>query len=384
MSTRGDDSGFGDETDGPTAAFRRLLKDAGEDQQARSDALTVLVQRTVFVATWPVDPDSGIRTLTSSSGDTAMPVFSKLDVLKEAALRFGWTNPDGSLSWRELGAREALRRAMARGVQFVVVDIGCEHSLEFARTEFEPMIALPPRRESVAPFAANSKGSSTANDAARRSSRPPALADLAESGERPRSGIPPARSVTPSPAVVKPAIASSVSSGALKAAPVPGGAQAFASERYASAPPRSPSANNTPAQKRPSAPPGRKRSLTPDPARLTGPLVDIAGMAFRSLDTPIHDDTLDAIADALRRFPEVEWASAVVGDKDGNSQVVIVLRVEPAYRARLPEVNRFVRLAAEDAGQTAGVAVVDDPKQMRAARDQGVVFYPWKKKVRTS
>jgi len=383
MSTRGDDSGFGDETDGPTAAFRRLLKDAGGDQQARTDALTVLVQRTVFVATWPVDPDSGIRTLTSSSGDTAMPVFSKLDVLKEAALRFGWTNPDGSLSWRELGAREALRRAMARGVQFVVVDIGCEHSLEFARTEFEPMIALPPRRESVAPFAMSGKASSTATDAAKRSSRPPARLNLSDSGERPRSAHPPARSVTPSPGV-KPAIASSVSSGALKAAPVPRGAQAFASERYASAPPRSPSSNNTPAQKRPSAPPGRKRSLTPDPARLTGPLADITGMEFRSLDTPIHDDTLDAIADALRRFPEVEWAAAVAGDNDGKRQVIVVLRVEPAYRARLPEVNRFVRLAAEDAGQTVGVAVVDDPKQMRAARDRGVVFYPWKKKVRSS
>lgn len=379
MSTRGDDSGFGDETDGPTAAFRRLLKDAGDDQRARTDALTVLMQRTVFVATWPVDPDAGIRTLTSSSGDTAMPVFSKLDVLKEAALRFGWTNPDGSLSWRELGAREALRRAMARGVQFVVIDIGCEHSLEFARAEFEPVIATPPRRESVAPFAVGGRASSGAMDAAKRSSRPPALAELTESGERPRSGHPAGRSATNTPAAL-----SGVSSGALKPAPVPSPNPPFASERYASAPPRSPSSNNTPAQKRQSSPPGRKRSVTPDPARLTGPLVDVSGMVFRSLDTPIHDDTLDSIADALRRFPEVEWASAVVGDKDASSQVVIVLRVEPAYRARLPEVNRFVRLAAEDAGQTVGVAVVDDPKQMRAARDLGVVFFPWKKKVRTS
>lgn len=384
MSTRADDSGAGDETDGPTAAFRRLLKEAGDDRQARTDALTVLVQRTVFVATWPVDPDSGIRTLTSSSGDTAIPVFSTVDVLKEAALRFGWTNPDGSLSWRELGAREALRRAMARGVQFVVVDIGCDHSLEFTRAEFEPMIAVPPRRESVAPSAAGGKGSSTANDAAKRSSRPPALAYLSESGERPRSAHPPARSVTPSPGAVKPAMASSVSSGAIKAAPLPGGAQPFASERYASAPPRSPSSDNMPAQKRPSAPPGRKRSLTPDPARLTGPLVDITGMAFSRLDAPISDDVLDTIADALRRFPEVEWASVVMGNKAGHSQVMIVLRVEPAYRARLPEVNRFVRLVGEDAGKTVGVAVADDPKQIRTARELGVVFYPWKKTARPS
>lgn len=83
----GDNRGGGDEFDGPTAAFRRLLKDVAGDERARVDALVALSQRTVFVATWPTDPESGIRTLTSSGGDTAMPIFSGLEVIKEAAQR---------------------------------------------------------------------------------------------------------------------------------------------------------------------------------------------------------------------------------------------------------------------------------------------------------
>lgn len=369
MSTAGG-SDRGDDSDGPTAAFRRLLRDVASDDRARVDALVVLSQRTVYVATWPTDPDSGIRTLTASSGDTAMPIFSSLDVMKEAAQRFGWTNPDGSLSWRELGAREALRRAVTRGVHFVVIDIGSEHSVEFARSEIEPLLATGGRREPTGPFAVSSKVSHALMDAVRKTSRPPpgVVDDNA-----------PSRSVSLKPAPVP----------ALAPAPVPAvhakGDTPFPPERYATAPSRHPSANNTPAQKPPSIlPPGRKRSSTPDPARLTGPMLDPVGMQFRAPTPAPSDEVLDAIADALRRFPEVEWAAATLAEKDGASHPTIVLRVDPTYRTRLPDLNRRVRLAAEDAGSSMNVVVVDDPTQIKTARNSGIVFFPWKKKAKSS
>lgn len=364
----------GDESDGPTAAFRRLLRQVGGDERARVDALVALSQRTVFAATWPTDPESGVRTLTSSGGETAMPVFTGLDILKDAASRFGWNNPDGTLSWRELGAREALRRAVARGVQMVVVDIGTDHAVEFARSEIEPLIAVGGRSDSTGPFAVSNKLSSALMSAVRGTSRPPPISDDGEgSGARPRSDYPGAGKIAilpPDPPM--PSRVPRVSTPPL-------------GSRSASMSARSGSSGNTPAQRRQSEiPPGRARSITPDASRLTGPLADPTGMTFRAPATLPSSDALDQIADAIRRFPEVEWASATTAEKDGATQPMIALRVDPAHRMRLADLNRSVRLASEDAGATMGVVVVDDPIQVKSARQVGVVFFPWKKTAKSS
>ncbi|MEY4578740.1 MAG: hypothetical protein RL701_3443 [Pseudomonadota bacterium] len=126
--------------DQATVAFRRVLSAANAGEQARVDALVALAQRAVFVATWP-GPNEAARTLTNSHGESALPLFTALDVLEPTATRFGWRHPDGSLQFRELGAREALRHALARNVHFVVIDIGSEHSVEFAREELEPLLS---------------------------------------------------------------------------------------------------------------------------------------------------------------------------------------------------------------------------------------------------
>jgi hypothetical protein len=360
----------GDEADGPTAAFRRLLAQVAGDDRARVDALVALSQRTVFAATWPTDPESGIRTLTSSGGETAMPVFTGVDALKAAAVRFGWNNADGTLTSRELGAREALRRAVARGVQLVVVDIGTPHAVEFTRSEIEPLIAVSGRSDATGPFAVSTRLSSALMQAVRATSRPPPFSlDAAASGPRPRSDQPAARlSAAPAPVEVP------------VPAPSPLGS-APSEHRYVSVVPRSGSSSgNLAAQRRPSEfPPSRARSVTPDASRLTGPLADPTGMTFRAPDTSPSADALDQIADAIRRFPEVEWASAVTAIKDGVPHPVIVLRVDTAHRKRLADLNRSVRLASEDAGATMGVVVVDDPTQIKSARSVGVVFFPWKK-----
>jgi len=363
-----------DASDGPTAAFRRLLGQIGSDERARVDALVALAQRTVFAATWPTDPESGIRTLTSSDGSTAMPIFTGLDTLKAAALRYGWNNPDGTLSSRELGAREALRRAVARSVQMVVVDIGSDHAVEFGRNEIEPLIAVGGRSESAGPFAVSNRLSSALMNAVRGTSRPPPVStagpDIDAGPPYCHPGEAKVISLAPDP-VMTPRARSSV-------APLAG-------ESGLSVAPRSESSGTTPAQRRQSEiPPGRARSITPDASRLTGPIADPTGMTFRPPEALPSPDALDQIADAIRRFPEVEWASATSATKDGRTHSMIVLRVDPAHRTRLSDLNRSVRLAAEDAGSPSGVVVVDDPLQIKSARQVGVVFYPWKKAAKSN
>lgn len=168
-----------DSPDGPTVAFRRLLIDAARDEQGRVDALLALSKRTVFAATWPGQQDA-VRTLTNPAGQTAMPFFTGRDTLEEAATEYGWHNADGSLDFREMGARGALRHALSRGVQFMVVDLGSLSMVEFASREVEPVLHIPrdgdgdgERREATGPVALGSEPGMVIREAVRASTNPP-------------------------------------------------------------------------------------------------------------------------------------------------------------------------------------------------------------------
>jgi hypothetical protein len=125
---------------------------AADDDDTRLDVLRVILRRRVLVATWPHSPES-VRTLTNSSGEQAMPLFTGFDVLLEAAHRFGWTSPDGSVSHRELAAADALRGAVANNVHFIVLDISTECAVEFGREEVDEALLAPlsARPESAPP-----------------------------------------------------------------------------------------------------------------------------------------------------------------------------------------------------------------------------------------
>lgn len=210
--------------DQATIAFRRVLAEANTGEQARIDALVVLAQRTVYVATWPGQQTA--RTLTNSHGESALPLFTGLDVLDVTATRFGWRNPDGTLQFRELGAREALRHALARSVHFVVIDLGSEHSVEFAREELEPLVNLQEKRSGTGAFPSNNDPQAALRDAVRRTSTRPPRTPLpaspplmqsrtpAESqpiptlrpplAAKPRSSLPPLAAAPPPPAGAMP------------------------------------------------------------------------------------------------------------------------------------------------------------------------------------
>src|SRR5262249_52377047 len=147
--------------------------------------LMALWQRTVFAATWP-SPNEAPRTLTNSHGESALPIFSGVDTLEIGANRFSWREPDGSLRFREMPAREALRYALARQVHFVVLDVGFEQAVEFALEEFEPLVA---QREPTLPGASASEREAAVRDAVRRSNRPPgSLPPTASAPQRLGSG----------------------------------------------------------------------------------------------------------------------------------------------------------------------------------------------------
>jgi hypothetical protein len=134
--------------DRATAALRHMMRSGGDDASRRR-VLTSLLAFKVMAVTWP-GAAGALRTLTNSSGEQAMPLFTGMDALQASATRFGWANPDGSLSFRELPAREALRSALQNKVHFVVIDLGAEHATEFARVEIERVLKPEPDPAAVA------------------------------------------------------------------------------------------------------------------------------------------------------------------------------------------------------------------------------------------
>lgn len=184
--------------DQATQLLRRVLQSAAGDEQARVDALIALGQRTLFAALWP-GQDKYIRTLTNPAGETAMPLFTGRDVLEASATDLGWREPDGTLSWRELGAREAVRHALARGAHFIVVDLGTPHAIDFKREEMEPLLN---RRATGGPsaqdMALTAAVRSASQPAGHRSSFVPPPPD-AQSEPPPAAEVPPAAPVPAAP-----------------------------------------------------------------------------------------------------------------------------------------------------------------------------------------
>jgi hypothetical protein len=98
---------------------------------------------------------------------------------------------------------------------------------------------------------------------------------------------------------------------------------------------------------------------------------------LRPLETRLEEALLDQIAEALRKFPEVEWACEV---SDGTNVPVIGLRVEPTFLMRVDEIKTAVTGAGESRNTALSVLLLIDPQQMREARAQGSAFFPWRKR----
>ncbi|HEX2678296.1 MAG TPA: SseB family protein [Polyangiales bacterium] len=418
--------------DQATGAFRRVLAEANLSEKARVDALVAFSQRTVLAATWP-GAEQPVRTLTNREGETAMPLFTALDVLDETATRFGWRNPDGSLPMRTLDAREALRHALARGVHFVVVDIGCDHAVEFGRGEIEPLLSLP-AQNAGGPFAATGEPEAAILDAVRRSSRPPGMhahidapfANLKPGAvpqtrphSRPLSQPMPTNIPSPRPRPLSQPLGSAT---LLEGAPRTQSSQNMPAAR----PPSQPLPGARPPSRplsqpmTPAARPGSQQNMAAvmshDQARAQAsslaqarppsvmpPAMDSAeaeGAAERADATGSHptagaeaeadresgeralgagdlpDPLLQAMSQGMRGFPEVEWACVL---NDGSDLPVIGVRVDPSFLNRVAQITDAIFDIGAKSGQEVQVLLLNTPELVKNARKNGKAFYPWKR-----
>lgn len=354
-------------------AFRRLLSDAQGGGQAKVDALVALTQRTIFVGLWPGE-NAGMRTLTSSSGVAALPVFSDHVELEEAARRFAWMMPDGTIPSREVGSREALTHAMAHNL-LVVVDIASPHSIEIDASEITPLISAQARRDSTGPFAASGrlgsslmravKSSQPATEGMRTSTVPipPPSNVPADAIERASRSIPaeaPDRSSKPAPPA------------ATKSAPAPSPATSMKSAPAPIAP-SSPSVQGNPPAPLPM--PARSASV-----QLAAAQVNRSGIQLQHMGAPPSDDLLEQLSNVLRGYPEVEWACLAMVARNGAAAVpTVAIRVDPSFRTRVNDIMVAVREAGAKGHAALDVMLLDDPALIRFARSDGTMFYPWRR-----
>jgi hypothetical protein len=322
-------------SDRASHALRRLLADASAGGQAKVDALVALSQRTLFVPTWRFGEDT-FRTVVSSAGVAALPVWLDFEALEEAARVFGWTLPDGRVPAREVGARAAMSHALANNL-LLIVEMGSDHALEIDGEEMRPLLTPQARRESVGPFAAAGRTASSLLQAVKAPTPP--------GGTRPPSVRPPPGYV-PAGDAVSPAVPS--------APAVP--------------PPAAPAG----------AGPATAAGAAPAASATFGG--SSGGVSIGPLGSAPADTLLDALSAALRAYPEVEWAMlASVARGPAAAVPAVAMRLNPAFRTRIDEVVGAVRRAAAAQGAALDVLLLDDPQLMRSARAAGAPFYPWRR-----
>lgn len=343
MVANGDDRVTNGGEDRALEAFRRLLADANQGGQAKVDALLALAQRTVWVAIWGAAQE-GFRTLTNSQGRTALPIFSSVDLLEEAGVRYGWAGPDGSAPGREVGARQALRHCIAHNLHYVVVDIGSPHEIEIERGEIEPLMTPEARRDStVGPYAGVGRVSSSMMKAVKATPPPGSL---------------PAHRPTPPPGTLK--------------APVTEAAR------------RPPPAAQPPGARPPGRPASEPRITATTADATAGPPAATFGsgssVTLGPLGTEPPGALLDALSELYRGYPEVEWACiGAVARGPAGAVPTVGLRVDTAFRQRVNELIQRTRQAGDHAGASVDVLLLDDPQVMRTARQVALVFYPWRR-----
>jgi hypothetical protein len=366
---------------GALDALRRLMGEAASGGAAKADAVTALMQRTLFVPTWRIG-DDGFRTVVNSSGVAAMPVWLDLAGIEEASRTFGWAMPDGRVPHKEVGARAALGHALANNL-LVVVELGGDPTMEIEADELRPLLAAratptPPARMS-APISAPA-GFVTPAAEPRAPQATPAAAPVAAPHTPP---APPARMPAP---IAAPA-------GHVPGTPARKPQRFDESSSPFAAPPELPQSPLTAPQRAPEAPApraslpeaqrssqaGRGSSAPAGAVQATfgsGP----GAVTLGPLQSEAGDDLLRVLADALREFPEVEWALlASVARGPAGAMPTVAVRVDPSFRTRVGEIVAAVRAAANGAGAALDVLLLDDAKLMKQARAAGQPFYPWRR-----
>ena len=144
-------------------------------------------------------------------------------------------------------------------------------------------------------------------------------------------------------------------------------------------PPVTPKAKaSTAPQPDPTVPDARPPSAIP--TRIPSPSIG-DGIKLVELRDPPNQDWLKAVADVLRGYFEVEWASyCEVARKGGNPTPAIGLRITDNYRDNVTAIIKELIETSRKHDMEVDVLLIDGHDMLRKARERGFVFYPWKPK----
>jgi len=116
------------------------------------------------------------------------------------------------------------------------------------------------------------------------------------------------------------------------------------------------------------------------PARIPAPSIG-DGIKLEELQDAPNEDWLKAMADVLRGYFEIEWASyCEVARKVGKPSPAIGLRITDNYRDNVTAIIKELIDVSQKHEMEIDVLLIDGHDMLRKARERGFVFYPWKPK----
>jgi hypothetical protein len=107
------------------------------------------------------------------------------------------------------------------------------------------------------------------------------------------------------------------------------------------------------------------------------PIPHILAAAKHSDTIVLDDKVLDVLAHALRAFPEVEWACALVDEHEGPA---VGLYLDPAFHHRLGDIWQALGREVADREGELSVILLSTPRDVRRARENGTVFFPGRRR----
>jgi hypothetical protein len=141
-----------------------------------------------------------------------------------------------------------------------------------------------------------------------------------------------------------------------------------------------PAEDTVPDAKPPDAKPPDAKPPEAHPTRIPAPSIG-DGIKLVELGDAPNEDWLKAMANVLRGFFEIEWASyCEVARKVGNPTPAIGLRITDNYRDNVTAIIKELIETSKQHEMEIDVLLIDGHDMLRKARERGFVFYPWKPK----
>jgi hypothetical protein len=127
------------------------------------------------------------------------------------------------------------------------------------------------------------------------------------------------------------------------------------------------------------------KAKTEKPPPPKGPRVPVPsigdGIKLAEVHEPPDEALLQSLADVLRGYFEVEWASyCEVARPAGPASPAVGLRITDEYRDNVTAIIKELCEASRAHDVEIDVLLIDGHDMLRKARERAVVFYPWKPK----